>query len=167
MYPTALLEPSTLMCRSREGSRAGWISQARWTTASAPRKSRTRSECATSAVAHSVFGKSSCGRRRETPTTDSIAESPATAWRRLVPTFPLAPVTTMRTSRRCLCSVPPKLRGPAGERHRHRVLLAVARVRDRDVVARPVRADCGAELVRGRDLRAAERDDDVAGLEAR
>src|SRR5687767_1614161 len=49
-----------------------------------------------SAVAHSTFGSVKAGRRRATPSTDSTASSPASASQRLVPTFPVAPVMTIR-----------------------------------------------------------------------
>ena len=66
--------PSTLTARSSSRSREGWISQARWTTASAPWKSGARSDETMSADRHSTFGKTSRGslRRRR---RDSIRSS--------------------------------------------------------------------------------------------
>ena len=75
-------------------SRPGWISQARWITASAPRNSGTRSALETSACAQSVFGSSRPGGRRAMPRIESTAGSRASERRTLVPTLPDAPVTT-------------------------------------------------------------------------
>src|SRR3954465_13047769 len=86
-----------LTCRSRARSRPGWISHARWTTASAPRKSGTRSDAAMSARANSTLGTARRGARRASPSTDSTRSSPASAPSRLVPTLPVAPTTTTRT----------------------------------------------------------------------
>src|SRR4030095_11269868 len=51
---------------------------------------------ARSAVAQVVLGSWSSGRRLASPSTEVTASSPASALSRLVPTFPLAPVTTTR-----------------------------------------------------------------------
>src|SRR5215213_9699328 len=91
--------PSTFTERTRRWSRAGWISQARWTTASAPWKCGRSGELATSAARHSSLGKLALGTRRHNPSTDSTAGSSASERSRLVPTLPLAPVTTTRTAR--------------------------------------------------------------------
>src|SRR5215208_5636736 len=72
------------------------MSQARWTTASTPRKREVRSEYLTSAWAHSTFGSSSSGRRRARPSIDSTASSSTSDRSRLVPTLPVAPTTTTR-----------------------------------------------------------------------
>jgi hypothetical protein len=90
--------PSTLTERTNAWSRAGWISHARWTTASAPWKCGRSGELATSSERHSVFGKLAFGTRRQRPSTDSTAGSEASERNRLVPTLPLAPVTTIRTA---------------------------------------------------------------------
>src|SRR5436190_16819822 len=87
-------EPLTLIRQRRLRSREGWIAQARWTTASAPRKCGASSSTATSAVAHSTFGTCKAGSRRARPRTESTSESRASAPTRLVPTFPVAPTTT-------------------------------------------------------------------------
>src|SRR5687768_4221987 len=92
--------PQTFVRRSAAASRDGWIAQARWTTASAPRSSERRSSSLMSASAHSVLGNSTAGRLLETPSTDSTVASSASAVRRLVPTLPLAPtMTTLIASR--------------------------------------------------------------------
>jgi hypothetical protein len=49
-----------------------------------------------SAVAQRVRGKLSCGRRRAIPTISSTAGSSTSARSRLVPTLPVAPMTTTR-----------------------------------------------------------------------
>ena len=54
---------------------------------------------ATSAARHSTLGKRMPGMRRATPTTLSTAGSSASALSTLVPTLPLAPVTTTRMGR--------------------------------------------------------------------
>src|SRR3954453_1844357 len=92
------VDPWTFVSQSLSRSRPGWISHARWTTASAPRKCGTRSSRTTSAAVHSTFGTRSSGSRRATPSTDSTAGSAASARTRLVPTLPVAPTTTTRIS---------------------------------------------------------------------
>src|ERR1041384_768787 len=72
------------------------MSHARCTTTSAPRKIGTRSVAETSAAPHVVFDRSSEGTRRARPTTDSIGGSHSSASTTLVPTLPVAPVTTIR-----------------------------------------------------------------------
>src|SRR4029453_6593729 len=78
------------------GSWEGWISQARWTATSAPWTWPARSSPATSAAAQVVLSTSMPGGRRASPSTEVTARSPARAASTLVPTFPLAPVTTTR-----------------------------------------------------------------------
>src|SRR3954451_14368686 len=78
-------DPSTLVAYSAASSREGWISHARWTTQSAPRKCGTRSSRVMSDCTHSVFGQVACGVRRAIATTDVTVSSRASACSRLVP----------------------------------------------------------------------------------
>jgi uncharacterized membrane protein (GlpM family) len=77
--------------------RPGWISHAKWTTASAPRTIGTKSELVMLAVAKVVRGYERCAGRRATATTSSTAASSLSASSRLVPTFPVPPKITTRT----------------------------------------------------------------------
>ena len=88
--------PTTFVAHIARTSRAGWMSHDRCTTASAPSMIGARSSTATSASTQSTFGGYHVGRRRATPTTTSTAGSSPRRDRRLVPTLPVAPVTTMR-----------------------------------------------------------------------
>src|SRR4051794_4905777 len=76
------------------------MAHARCTTASAPANSGTSSSRATSATAHSVFGTRSLGARRAMPTMLSTRPCSDSVLMTLVPTLPVAPVTTTRTLRR-------------------------------------------------------------------
>ncbi len=98
--------PSTLLRQVVAGSCVGWNAQARWITASAPANSRTRSNRseATSTAAHSVFGGDQSGIRRASPRTEPTSGSSARARTTLVPTFPVAPVTTTLTPAALLTS---------------------------------------------------------------
>ena len=86
--------PSTLIRSSVTASREGWIAQARWMTASAPSKIAPRSAVRTLASTQLVFGGAQVGSRRASPTISSISWLSLRAWTVLVPTFPVAPVTT-------------------------------------------------------------------------
>ncbi len=88
--------PSTLLRQVVAGSCVGWNAQARWTTASAPANSWTRSNRseARSTADHSVFGGDQSGIRRARPRTEPTSGSSARARTTLVPTLPVAPVTT-------------------------------------------------------------------------
>src|SRR5829696_663811 len=88
--------PSTLTASSCAASRDGWISQARWMTASAPRNSSASGASTTSAATQRVRGTCSCGSRRAIPTISVTRASEASTLTTLVPTLPVAPVTTMR-----------------------------------------------------------------------
>lgn len=72
------------------------MSQARCTTTSAPRNNGTRSARDTTAAAHSTFDSERFGSRRAIPSTESTSGSAPSAGSTLVPTFPVAPVTTTR-----------------------------------------------------------------------
>src|SRR5436190_10000908 len=91
------LLPSTFTRHVVASSREGWISQARWTTTSAPSNREARSASTTSARRQLVFSKRISGTRRATPRTSVTCSSSANRASRLVPTLPLAPVTTIRT----------------------------------------------------------------------
>jgi hypothetical protein len=80
-------------------SRDGWIAQARWMTASAPSKIAAKSALRTFASTQLVFGGFHAGSRRAKPTISSICELSLKAWTVLVPTLPVAPVTTIFISR--------------------------------------------------------------------
>ena len=88
--------PSTLVRQVVAGSCVGWKAQARWITASALANSPARPDCSddTSTAAHSVFGGDHCGMRRARPRTDPISGSSERTRTTLVPTLPVAPVTT-------------------------------------------------------------------------
>src|SRR2546421_346053 len=94
--------PSRLVRHIGGSPPGGWIAQARWTTASAPASTRASRSAAPSAprsqVHHSapVYGATSSGRRRATPTTCHDPRA-RTARNSAVPTLPEAPVTTTRT----------------------------------------------------------------------
>ena len=103
--------PSTFTRQVACRSRPGWISQARCTTASAPANTCSRGARATSAALHSTLGKRMPGMRRATPTTLSTAGSSASALSTLVPTLPLAPVTTTRMGRSMPPLTPPQTPG--------------------------------------------------------
>src|SRR5215213_571438 len=90
-------------------SREGWIAQARWITAAAPRKHSARSAVRTSASTQRVFGGSHAGRRRAMPTISSISPLAPRASTTLVPTLPVAPVTTTFTVSSSLASCLPDL----------------------------------------------------------
>src|SRR3954470_24679959 len=81
------------MCVARS-SREGWMSQARWTTASAPARCERRSARATSASSQVTLPSRSAGRRRAMPTTSRIRSSASSARSTAIPTLPVAPVTT-------------------------------------------------------------------------
>src|SRR4051812_37534483 len=89
-------EPSTLTPRVAVRSREGWMSHARCTTASAPRKTSVRSAVATSAASQEVLGGANDGRRRAIPRISCTSGSAASARRSAQPWLPVAPVTTMR-----------------------------------------------------------------------
>ena len=65
-------------------------------TASAPSNVADRSSRSTSAHTQRVFGTRQAVGRRAIPTISSTAGSAASACTTLVPTLPVAPVTTMR-----------------------------------------------------------------------
>src|SRR5690606_26558414 len=75
------------------GSRVGWKSQARWTTASAPSKIGSRSGRSTSARCHSTPSSRVPGSRLATPTTEVTLSPARSARTTLVPTVPVAPTT--------------------------------------------------------------------------
>src|SRR4051794_7757089 len=86
----------TLVRQVAAESWVGWNAQARWMTASAPRNRGTRSVSATSAGAHSALVTSQSGVRRARHSSDVTAGSADRARTVLVPTFPVAPVMTIR-----------------------------------------------------------------------
>ena len=88
--------PATLTWCVIDSVRPGWISHARWTTASAPRSSGTRSEAAMSAAWKVVRANARSGARRATATISSTLGSASSDSSTLVPTFPVAPITTTR-----------------------------------------------------------------------
>ena len=102
-------EPWTLTASSARSSRDGWISQARWTTASASRKWPLEQSVATSA-SPSASSAGPPGRRRARPTISVTRGSAASAASTLVPAFPVAPVTTMRMRSACPCRTGAKRR---------------------------------------------------------
>src|SRR5919198_3813362 len=89
--------PSTFVRQVAAGSCVGWKAHARWTTASASANSLTRSACweARSTADHSVRAGDHSGIRRASPSTDPTCASSERRRTRLVPTLPVAPVTTI------------------------------------------------------------------------
>ena len=90
--------PKTFTEASVSGRCDGWMSQARWITASAPRNAVTRSWRRTSAPSHSTFGRASAGAWRAMPSTSSTRSSAASAATTELPTLPVAPVTATLTA---------------------------------------------------------------------
>src|SRR4051812_41824053 len=126
--------PSTFVARVTSSLREGWISQARWTTASAPENRGSRAPRVMSAAAQSVLAKLIDGSRRATPSTESTAGSCASACSTLVPTFPVAPTTTTRISalERGVGEPRAQLRDRLEHRHRAGLLELGAREAPRD-----------------------------------
>src|SRR3954451_16483552 len=93
--------PVTFVFSITDSSRDGWIIQARCTTTSAPCTTFSLSD-EMSATSQLTLGSNSSmspeGRRRATPTTDWIRGSAASFFISAVPTFPVAPITTTRSS---------------------------------------------------------------------
>src|SRR4051794_31936718 len=77
------------------------MSQARCTTASAPRSSPPRSSRLTSACAHVVLATFQSGRRRATPMMSCTLGSRSSARTKALPTLPVAPMTTTRMPACC------------------------------------------------------------------
>lgn len=116
--------PRTLVRQVVAGSCVGWNAQARWTTASAPskRSARLSSSVARSTADHSVFGGDHPGVRRASPRTDLTCGSSESSRTTLVPTLPVAPVTTTLLPAALLTfgSSRPGFRGRPGTRVRTR-----------------------------------------------
>ena len=83
--------PWTLTALEHGASREGWISQARWTTASAPANSSSSGARVMSAATNVVLGACQSVWRRARPTISVTAGSAASAETTLVPTLPVAP----------------------------------------------------------------------------